>query len=387
MPFAFTGQTATEEAGHATAPAGDVDGDGLDDFLICGYRNDDPVTDVGRVYLITGSSLVTPGVRSTETAAITFIGEAENNRLGHSIGTAGDMDGDGLPELLMGAYGHAAMGLNSGKTYIVPGSSLVMGEDIYVGDNQYMYLGEAEEDASGHALRGVDDVDGDGLNDMVVGARRNSTGAVEGGKGYVILGGNLGAPGELNSLVDADFAYYGEEEEGWVGYQASGAGDVDGDGLADIMFGAHTSDYERGRVYLIYGSSLGPALQSAAEADVMFEGHMWSDQAGRTIAAGGDVDADGLGDVLIGARNAGDRIGRAYLIYGASIAVGVFSLGDADVRFLGEERLDEAGYTVSSAGDVNGDGLDDVLIGAWQGNFDGDAAGPGRAYLNLAPSE
>ncbi len=192
MPFSFTGQTATEEAGHATGPAGDVDGDGRDDFLICGYRNDDPFTDVGRVYLITADSLAEPGVMSTADAAVTFIGEAENNRLGHAVGTAGDMDGDGLPELLMGAYGHAAMGLDSGKTYIVPGASLVMGEDVYVGTQQYMYLGEAEDDASGHALRGAGDVDGDGLQDVVVGARRNDTGAFDGGKGCVIWAGASG---------------------------------------------------------------------------------------------------------------------------------------------------------------------------------------------------
>lgn len=391
FPIAFTGQMATEEAGHATAAGGDIDGDGLDDMMICGYRNDNPTEDVGRVYVVFGSSLSEPGVRSLAGADLTFVGEAENNRLGHSMGAVGDMDGDGIGDLVMGSYGHASSGPNTGKVYIVPGSSMAIGGERTVGENEYMYLGEAEEDAAGHAVRAAYDVDGDGLQDVVVGARINGTGALEGGKGYVLLGASLGTPGEVRSLADADFAYYGSAEGGWLGYQAAGAGDVDGDGLADIMFGAHTSDYDRGRVYLIYGSSLGPSLQSADVADVIFQGQNWSDHAGRTIAPAGEVDGDGRADLLIGARNAGDRLGYAYLVLGKSVSGGVFDLADADMRFIGEERLDEAGYTVSSAGDVNGDGLDDVLLGAWQGsNFEAgesDSSGAGLAYLILAPSE
>ena len=391
MPFAFTGQMATEEAGHAVGPAGDLDGDGLDDMLICGYRNDDPVTDVGRVYAIFAASLTSPGVRSLGSADITFVGEDENHRLGHAIGAAGDMDGDGVGDLLMGAYGHAHFGMDTGKLYIIPGNTITGPGERLIGSDEYMFLGEAESDAAAHAVRTAFDVDGDGLQDAAVGARVHNTGAFEGGKGYVILGASLGTVGAVHSLADADYGYYGTHEAGWLGYQAAGAGDVDGDGLGDIMYGAHTSDNNRGRVYLIYGSSLGPSLQAAEAADVLIQGQMWSDHAGRSIAPAGEIDGDGRADILVGARNGGDRYGRAYLILGASLGEGVFELADADMRFLGEERLDEAGYTVSTAGDVNGDGLDDILVGAWQAerleDVSGDASGAGLAYLILAPSE
>jgi hypothetical protein len=388
MPYQWVGTGPTEEAGHSVGPAGDVDGDGLGDMLICGYRRDDPYTDVGHVYLLRASGLGSPGVRSLDSSELSFVGEATEDKLGHAVGGVGDVDGDGVPDLLMGAYGNDQAGFDAGKTYLISGSSIegLTGQRDVAADAT-MFLGEAPDDASGHALRGASDVDGDGLDDFVIGARKNDQGSSDGGKVYLLLGSSLGSPGESSSLSDADYGFYGEIEDGWVGYQASGAGDVDGDGRADILIGAHMSDDGAGRVYLYFGGGLVPGDLSTEMADIKFTGQYPADQAGRSIAPAGDVDGDGLDDILIGARNHWDGYGTAYLVLGASMSPGRHSVEDSDYAFDGEESGDEAGYTVSTAGDVNADGLDDILVGAWQGDHESLDSLEGKAYLLLAPAD
>jgi hypothetical protein len=386
MPYQFTGASEDEEAGHSANGAGDVDGDGLDDLLICGYRSSDPEPETGRIYLMFAEGLGAPGVRNIATADIILVGEAAEDRLGHHVTGIGDADGDGIVDVLTGAYGNDSYGDETGKSYLIPGSSLVdfRGERV-IGPNEYTFVGEEEGDESGHALRGARDVDGDGLSDFVLGARLNDLGATDGGKAYLILGANLGAPGEIVGLENADYTFYGEASQGWVGYQLTGVGDVDGDGLGDLLIGAYGSDDQKGRVYLVMASSIIDPVQSLEYADVRFVGEYPADQAGHNLSSAGDVDGDDRADVIIGARNHGDRYGAAYLVLGQSITGGIHPLADADYIFEGEKQFDEAGYSVSSAGDVNRDGLDDLLVAAWQGNFDSDSTDPGKTYLLLAP--
>jgi len=169
----------------------------------------------------------------------------------------------------------------------------------------------------------------------------------------------------------------------------SDAGDVDGDGLDDIMTGAYgtDSDPDSGSTYVVLGSSLGgsPNVQ-LANADYIFTGENSEDYSGFDISSAGDVDADGFDDILVGAPyndDAATGAGKAYLILGGNLPpTPSTNLSLADYGFIGESNSDYAGYSVSEAGDVNGDGLDDILIGAYL-NDDG-ASNAGKAYLLLS---
>ena len=196
------------------------------------------------------------------------------------------------------------------------------------------------------------------------------------------------------SLARADFEFIGEDSDDAAGLSVSTAGDVDGDGLDDLFVGAYYNDdggSVAGKAYLILGSTLASSTSATIDlrnADFAFIGENSGDYAGRIVSTAGDVDGDGLDDLFVGAfgnDDGGTDAGKAYLLRGSTLAASTsttIDLSNADFAFIGENSSDYAGRSVSTAGDVDGDGLDDLIVGAYKNDDGGTDAG--KAYLILS---
>jgi len=308
-----------------------------------------------------------------------FHGTADNDYLTYSMAGGGDVDGDGYDDLALGATGSDVGGSSRGAVYLFLGS-----EDGWAGD-----VDAATADAwwygvgmnLGTAVAVAPDVNGDGYDDLLMSA--GGDGVSNAGKVYLVLGRESGwAPSQSAAVADA--SWQGEGAFYHAGTALAGVGDVDGDGLGDLLIGDSGGPTYAGQAYLVLGRSSGWALdESTSAADLVLRGEGASDNAGATLAGGGDLDGDGLADMVVSAYGWNDDRGKIYVVFGDTGGwPDELELSAADGSFQGEDEDDYAGLGLAVAGDVDGDGYDDALIGA----YDRAADSAGIVYLVLGRS-
>ncbi|MBI2339387.1 MAG: FG-GAP repeat protein [Deltaproteobacteria bacterium] len=367
------GETDDNDAGRSLAPAGDFDADGFDDILVGAYGESSAATGAGAVYVVYGP---VSGSVDLSTAGAKLLGEADGDMAGYAVSSAGDVDGDGNVDLIVGAYQEDGGGSDAGAAYIVYGP-LTGTADLSSGGAKL--IGEAGGDLAGYSTSSAGDMDGDGNDDVLVGAIYNDAGGITAGAAYLVHGPVSGT----RNLSGAEAILLGEDASDSAGWAVASAGDVYGDGTGDILIGAIGNDsagLAAGMAYLIDGPVSGAVDLSAADGQM--EGVEDNAYAGTSVAPAGDHNGDGYDDMLVGASGESSGAGAAYLVLGP--LSGSLSLSGANARFTGENTGDSAGTFVSSAGDPNDDGTPDILVGA--PSNDGSAADAGAVYLIYGPA-
>ncbi|MCZ7584796.1 MAG: integrin alpha [Deltaproteobacteria bacterium] len=353
--------------GYSVSGAGDVNADGYDDVIVGAFWYDSGQNNEGAAFVFLGSSA---GVQSSPV----WIAEGDqvNANLGSSVAGAGDVNADGYDDVIVGAYRYTNDQATEGRAWVY------LGEDGGV-QSSPAWIAEGDQSLSyfGDAVAGAGDVNNDGYDDVIVGARRYGNGQNLEGRAYVFLGQAGG--------VQADPVWTAESDQAVAefGYSVAGAGDVNADGYDDVIIGARRYDNDQnneGRAYVFLGE---PGGVQAAPASIV-ESHQENALMGRSVAGAGDMNADGYDDVIVGAEwytIGQNKEGAAFVFLGDPSGV----QDSPSWLWVGGQPDADFGWSVAGAGDVNNDGYDDVIVGAR--SYSNGQTGEGGAFLFLGDSE
>ncbi|MEW5986820.1 MAG: VCBS repeat-containing protein [Chloroflexota bacterium] len=353
--------------GFLTNSAGDLNGDGYDEVVIGDYLHDGGERDEGKVWVYYGSAEGLAGdpwmLEADQAGAF----------MGNFAGSAGDVNGDGYDDFVVGADRYDYEEVNEGVAYVYYGSAAGLGDSAA----DWTVYGNQDGANLGHSVATAGDVNGDGYDDVIIGAFRFNHGQVDEGFAYLYYGSPAGLRPRPAWTAE------GEQEGAYFAHSAVGVGDVNGDGYDDIVVGAllyDNGETDEGQVYAYYGSADGPSLT----ANWVVESNVVEARLGGLVAPAGDVNGDGYADVITGAEwysNGEEKEGAAFVYYGS--ATGLSATPDWTVE---SNQLDaNLGVSVDTAGDVNGDGYDDVIVGAYY--YDNGEEDEGRAFVYYGSAE
>jgi hypothetical protein len=307
--------------------------------------------------------------------------EQAGAELGYSVASAGDVNGDGYSDVIVGAYKYDGGVTDGGRALVYHGSATGLAATPAMTLN-----GHSPEGWLGFSVATAGDVDGDGYDEVIIGEPWLWTWVYRGGAALVLHGSATGLDltDSYNWRVDNNHV-----GGAWFGVSVGTAGDVNGDGYSDIIVGAmgYFDEVEAdGKVYVFHGSEGGlPCGPNSLPvcADWVAEGDQDTVYFGRSVATAGDVNNDGYSDVIIGANRygAGDE-GAAFVYHGSPGGLTGFPAtgsASADWTAVGDQGLSDFGLSTATAGDVNGDGYSDVIIGAYR--YDNGETDEGRAFV------
>ncbi|WP_442935863.1 beta strand repeat-containing protein [Nostoc sp.] len=318
---------------------------------------------------------------------------------GASVSSAGDINGDGLDDLIIGTPFGRPNGFESGQSYVVFGSKGSYAAQFNLstlnGTNGFAINGINASDQAGGSVSNAGDVNGDGLDDLIIGATGSNTSGTKSAASYVVFGskGSYAAQFNLSTLNGTNgFAINGINPDDSSLISVSSAGDINGDGLDDLIIGARFAgpyDRDSGQSYVVFGSKGGFGAQfnlstlNGTNGFAIINIHPF-DQSGTSVSSAGDINGDGLDDLIVGTPFASRFSGESYVVFGSkgrfSASLDIPNLnGTNGFAISGINEDDDLGLSVSNAGDVNGDGIDDLIISA--PGADANGSDSGQCYV------